>query len=42
MPEYELSLACIFPYNDRIYDSVLIPENTGGENSYSGIFYAMF
>ena len=25
--------ARIFPYNDRIYDSVLIQENNGGENS---------
>ena len=29
MPKYKFSLAGIFPYKTRIYDSVLIRENTG-------------
>ena len=30
MREYRFSRAIIFQYKDRIYDSVLIRENTGG------------
>ena len=29
MPEYGFSPTLIFPYNDRIEDSVFIQENTG-------------
>ena len=29
MREYGFSLTRIMPYKDRIYDSALIPENTG-------------
>ena len=28
MPEYGFFLTCVFPYMDRIFDSVLISENT--------------
>ena len=42
MRKYRFSRAIIFQYKDRIYDSVLMRENTGGENSYSGIFNAVF
>ena len=33
MPEYGFSLTLVFPYKDRIYDSVLIPENMGQRKS---------
>ena len=42
MREYGFSVALIFPYNDIIFDSVLIQENSGGKNLYSGKFYAEF
>ena len=29
MQKYEFSLTCILPHKDRIYDSVIIRENTG-------------
>ena len=38
MREYGFSLTRILPYKDRIYESVLIRENTG---QYSRIFYAV-
>ena len=52
MREYEFSLTRILPYNDKIYESVNIMENTSqipslyarirvGENPYSRIFYAV-
>ena len=33
MPEHRFSLMRIFPYNDRIYDSVHTRENTGQRKS---------
>ena len=35
------SLTRVLPYKDRVYDSVLIRENTVNENPYSRIFYAV-
>ena len=34
-------LARIFPYENRICESVLITEDTGQKNPYSGIFYGV-
>ena len=42
MQECGFSLAHIFPYNNRIYDPVLSQQIPVEENSYSGIFYAVF
>ena len=42
MLEYEFSLTCIFPYKDKIFDSVLIREYAVRENPYSRIFYAVY
>ena len=33
MPEYRFSLTCIFPYKDKIDDSVLIRNYTGQRKS---------
>ena len=38
MREYEFSLTYVLPYNDRIYDFVLILENTGHENFFVPFF----
>ena len=38
MPQYEFSLARIFPDKDKIYDSILIREYTVRKNLYSSIF----
>ena len=42
MRKYGLRLTRILPYKDRIIDSVLIRKNTGSENPYYCIFYAVF
>ena len=39
MAEYGFSLTRIFTYKDRIYDSVLILENTGQKNAYLDVFH---
>ena len=39
--EYRVSLTHILPYKDKIFDFVLIRENTVSENPYSCIFYAV-
>ena len=41
MPENKFSLTRIFPYNDRIYDSVRTQNFLFRENLYSGIFYIL-
>ena len=42
MLEYGFSITRIFPFRDKIYDSVLIGENKGQKNpEYSGIFCAV-
>ena len=41
MLEYEYSLTHIFPYIDRIFDSVLIRENTGQKTRYCSIHFAV-
>ena len=40
MSGYWFSLTGIFPYEDRVVDSVLIWENTVKGNPYFGIIYA--
>ena len=42
MSEYGFFLNRIFPYKDRIFDSVLTRESEVKEDAYSGIFYAVF
>ena len=42
MGEYEISLARILPYKDRIYNSVLYGRIRISENPYSRLFYAVF
>ena len=41
MPENGFSLTPIFPYKDRIVDSVLIREYTGQRKPYCGMFYTV-
>ena len=41
MTEYGFSLTLIFPFKDRIEDSVLIRKIQVTENSYSGKFYVV-
>lgn len=38
VPNCRFSMTIIFRYNDRILDSLLIPENTVTKNPYAGIF----
>ena len=41
MSEHWFSLTCIFPYKDRIVDSVFVRKMQIWENLYSGIFHAV-
>ena len=41
MPEYGFSPTRFFLYNNKIFDSVLIQENSGQKSPYSCIYYAV-